>query len=54
MATPRPMWRRRRHRPWALPHGEFHELMVMRVSTDGKLLYEGNSGGRVYVWAMGV
>lgn len=40
------------HRPWAIEYGEIHDIMALQWSADGKLLVEGNSGGRVYVWAM--
>lgn len=39
-------------RPWATEYGEIHDIMALQWSADGELLVEGNSGGRVYVWAM--
>ncbi len=51
-ATRRAVFRVHEHHPWARAHAEIHDVAIMGYSADGKLLYEGNNGGRVYVWAM--
>lgn len=50
--TRRVAFRVHAHRPWAAEYAEIHDILTLQYSADGRLLVEGNSGGRVYVWAM--